>query len=119
MFTSVAVRHTLRAYFCSSTTLVVPICLHNPQTEVCLLCAGVVLGTTINIVVHCISGPFFFARHDSRHIICLHIPQTEVCLLCTGTLGSLKMTLGIVVHLYRPQIRVYLLRADVPLRYNL
>ena len=51
----VTVCHTLRANFYSNTTLGVTICLHSPQTKVCPLCVGGVLGTTIDIAVHCIS----------------------------------------------------------------
>ena len=61
MFIGVAMHHTLRTHFCSSTTLSVAVYLHSPQTEVCPLCAGVVLGTTIDIVICCILGPSFLA----------------------------------------------------------
>ena len=59
MSAGVAVRHTLGAYFYSSTTLGVAVCLHSPQTEVCSLCTRVVLGTTIGIAIHCIARLFF------------------------------------------------------------
>ena len=55
MSTGVAMHHTLRAYFYSSTTLGVTVYLHSPWIEVYLLCAGVVLGTTIDIAVYIIS----------------------------------------------------------------
>ena len=42
MSASVAVSHTLRAHFCSRTTLDVFVCLHNSQIKVYLLCFGVV-----------------------------------------------------------------------------
>ena len=55
MSVGVAMHHTLRAHFYFSTTLSVVVYLHSPQTEVCLLCAGVVLGTTIDIAICCVS----------------------------------------------------------------
>ena len=55
MSASVAICHTLMAHFCFTMTLDVVVCLYSPQTEVCPLCVGVVLGTTISIDVHCIS----------------------------------------------------------------
>ena len=55
MSVGVAVRHTLRVQFYFSTTLNVAVCLYSSQTEVYLLCAKLVLGTTIGIAVCCIS----------------------------------------------------------------
>ena len=86
MSVGVAMRHTLRAHFCSNTILSIVVCLHSPQTKVCLLCARVILGTTIGIAVRCISRPLF-------------LPNT---------------TLGVAVYLHRPQTGVCLLRAEVP-----
>ena len=54
MSAGVAVRHALRANFYSSMTFCIVVCLHSPQIEICPLCAGVVLGTTIGIAVRCI-----------------------------------------------------------------
>ena len=51
-----------QAYFYSSTTLGVAVCLHSPQTKVCLLCVGVVLGTTIGVAIYCISRFPFLPR---------------------------------------------------------
>ena len=55
MSAGVAVRHTLRAHFYTSTTLGIVVYLHSSQTEVYPLCARVVLGATIGIVIRCIS----------------------------------------------------------------
>ena len=114
MSTSVAMRHTLRAHFWSSTTLGVAICLHSIQTKVCPLCAGVVFGNNhrYSRLLH-IKTPVL-ARHDSRHAVCPYSPQTGVCPLCARILGSLSTTLGIVVRLRRSQTGVCLLRAEVP-----
>ena len=60
MFVGVAVRYTLKGHFYSSMTLGVAVCLHNPQTEVCLLCVEVILGTTIGVAIRYISRPPFF-----------------------------------------------------------
>ena len=59
MFTSVVVHHILRARFYFSMTLGIVVYFYNPQIEVCLLCAGVILGTTIGIAVCCISRLLF------------------------------------------------------------
>ena len=59
MSTGVVVRHTLRAHFYFSTTLGVAIYLYRLQTEVCLLRARVVFGTTICIAICCISRLLF------------------------------------------------------------
>ena len=55
----VAMRHTLGARICSNMTIDIVICLHSPQTGVCPMYAGVFLGTTISIVIHCISRLIF------------------------------------------------------------
>ena len=60
MFIGVVIRHILMVHLCSSTTLGVVVCLYSSQTEVCQLCVGVVLGTTISIAICCISRPSFF-----------------------------------------------------------
>ena len=102
MSVGVAVRHTLRAHFCSSTTLGVAVYLHSPQTEVCPLCIGVVLGTTIGIVAHCISRPLFlpgttlsmpsiFTALILKSICC--VPGLWVPLAQPSTLSSVFVTL--------------------------
>ena len=77
----VAVRHTLRAYFYSSTTLDIVVCLHSLQTEVYLLCARVVLRTTIDVVVHCISRlPFLLNTTLSMPSIFIALrPESVYC----------------------------------------
>ena len=110
MSAGVAMRHTLRAYFYSSTTLGVTVYLYSLQIEVCPLCVGVVLGTTIDIVICCISR-LLFLPYTTLDMPSLHSLQTRVCLLPVETLGSLD----IVVRLCSPQTGVYLLRAEVPI----
>ena len=56
----------------------------------------------------------FIVQHGSRHAVCLHSPQTGVCPSYARTLGSLSMTLDVVVRLHSPQTRVCPLRAEVP-----
>ena len=53
-------------------------------------------------------------RHDSRHAVCLHSPQTGICSLRAGTLGSLSMTLSIIVRLRILQTGVCLMCVEVP-----
>ena len=108
-------RYTLEAHFCSSITLGIAFCLHNPQTEVYPLCARAVLGTTIGVaILQLYIKTSILSRHDSWYAVCLHSPQTGVCPLCTRTLSSLNMSLGIVVHLCSPQTEVCSLHAEVP-----
>ena len=116
MSAGVVVRHTLRAYFYSSMTLGVAICLHSPQTEVCSPCAGVFLGTTISIAVHCISR-FIFLPGMILVIPTIFTalrPESVRCMPRLWTLGSLSTTLGIVVRLCSPQTEVCPLRAKIP-----
>ena len=56
----------------------------------------------------------FLVLHDSRHAVYLHNPQTRVCPLCVGALGSLSLTLDIVMCLRNPQTGVCPLLAEVP-----
>ena len=102
MSAGIVVRHTLKAHFCSSTTLGIAICLHSPQTKVCPLCAGAVLGTTINIVVRCLSRPpflpdmtlgmlFVFTALRSKSVCC--VPELWVPLARPSTLPSIFATL--------------------------
>ena len=113
MSADVVVRHTLGAYFYSNMTLGVVVFLHSPQTEVCPLCARVVLGITISIVVRCISRLSFLPDTTLDMLSIFTALRLKSVRLCIETLGSLSTTLGIVVFLCSPQIGVYLLHARV------
>ena len=112
---SVAVRRTLWVHFCSSTILSIVVCLHNPQTEVCPLCARTVLGTTIGIAIYCISRPLFL-QHDSRCCRLSSQPSDWSLSIVCQDVGFLIMTFDIAIRLLNPQYEVCPLRVEFPSR---